>query len=271
MAHSPVTISSSTRKGGTGKTSLVFHLAGTSASQGMRTLLIDLDPQASLSQTIFTPTVIENIDPQRTIAAVFDEHLTPDPSRIIHPTKWDKISIAPACNHLGNFNHANLAATDWMQDAVLHLINEVRDYFDIVLIDTPPSLALLTWASFIASTHVLSPVQPEDFSAQGIRWITKFCADASKRNPQLLWLGLVVSMQQRIAVHQAYEQTLRTIYNDMVFDTTITASTTYKEAVAMKTPVAYYKPRSAPAKQMKALLHEIMQRTQSPAVKRKVS
>src|SRR5262249_28884196 len=88
------------RKGGVGKTSSVFHLAGHFASSGQKVLVCDLDPQASLSQGFFGPAYVERLLKERTVAALFDDAYDPQPEEIIHKTPFDNLWIIPATNDL---------------------------------------------------------------------------------------------------------------------------------------------------------------------------
>src|SRR3954452_1898155 len=92
------------RKGGVGKTSSVFPLAGACAAGGSRVLVCDLDPQASLSQGYFGPQLVEGLPKAETIAALFDDAYDPDTDELIRPTGFANISIAPATNDLTDHN-----------------------------------------------------------------------------------------------------------------------------------------------------------------------
>ena len=91
------------RKGGVGKTSSVFHLAGSYARTGRRVLLCDLDPQASLSQGFFGPKAVEELPKERTIAAIFDDSLDPTPDDLVYDTVPGHLA-SPASNHMDNHN-----------------------------------------------------------------------------------------------------------------------------------------------------------------------
>src|SRR3954452_17982299 len=104
MEANPFVASFLNRKGGVGKTSSVFHLAGSFASQGRRVLVCDLDPQASLSQGCFGPQFVEGLPKSATVAALFDDSYDPDPDELIRPTAFANIFIVPASNDLTDHN-----------------------------------------------------------------------------------------------------------------------------------------------------------------------
>src|SRR5438270_5218794 len=93
------------RKGGVGKTSSVFHLAGSFAGLfKQRVLVCDLDPQASLSQGYFGPVFVEALPKGRTVAALFDDAYDPRPEDLVHATGFENVSIVPASNDLTDHN-----------------------------------------------------------------------------------------------------------------------------------------------------------------------
>lgn len=265
MSNSPLVLVSSNRKGGCGKTSFVFHLSGELARRKKNVLLIDCDPQASLSQSFFGSRAIEDFDPTLSVVSLFDDKMNPDPAKVIHATNFPNIKIVPATDPLTSFNHPDPARHGFLQDTLRQFVTEVRRNFDYVLIDTPPNLQLLTWASLVAADYCLTPVVPEDYAAQGIVHVKRFIEEVqSTRNSRLRWLGLMICMVQgRLGIHKVYEQVMRDAYGDLVLGTSIPHATHYKEAVSLKTPVSLAKKTNAAIKSIKLLADEIESRTQS--------
>src|SRR5690348_12110493 len=91
-------------KGGVGKTSTTFHLGGTLAKEGFRVLLLDADPQASLTQGFFGPDLMRTLPRHATIAALFGDGLAPGPDDLIRPTEFPGLSIVPGSGHLTRHN-----------------------------------------------------------------------------------------------------------------------------------------------------------------------
>ena len=266
MPHKPLVLVSSNRKGGCGKTSTVLHTGGEFARRGNRTLLVDCDPQASLSQSVrpFGSSIIESFPPERSVVALFDDHMDPAPENIIHESEFENVWIIPACDALTRFNHPEVTEHGFLQDSLRHLVAEVREHFDVVLIDTPPNLQMLTWAGLVSADHCITPCQPEDFSSQGIRSVRKFVETAqATRNGDLRWMGILLTMvQPRLAVHQVYEQVLRDAYAGLVIDSQVPLSVQFKEAVASKSPITLWKkPTNQAGKSIVALVDEILSRT----------
>lgn len=266
MSHKPLVLVSSNRKGGCGKTSTVLHAAGEFARRGNRTLLVDCDPQASLSQSIkpFGSALIEQLPPERSVVALFDDRMDPAPENVIHTTEFENIWVIPACDALTRFNHPEVDSHGFLQDSLRHLVAEVREHFEVVLIDTPPNLQMLTWAGLVSADHCITPCQPEDFSSQGIRAVRQFVETAqATRNSELRWMGILLTMvQPRLAVHQVYEQVLRDAYAGLVIDAQVPLAVQFKEAVANKSPLTLWKkPTNAAGKAVVALVDEIFARS----------
>lgn len=266
MSSSPLVLVSSNRKGGCGKSTTVFNLGGEAARRKNRVLLIDCDPQASLSQSIkpFGSRIIEELPAERSVVALFDDHMDPNPECVIHATDFENIHLVPACDALTRFNFPDPTEHGFLQDSLRQFIYEVSENYEVVVIDTPPNLQMLTYAALVAADYCVTPVSPEDFASQGIRAVRKFVELAqSNRNNSLRWLGILLSMvQPRLGIHQVYEQMLRDTYSSLVLDSPIPLVAIYKESVALKTPVTLHKPNVAAGKAVAALFDEVIARSE---------
>ena len=263
----PLTIAMLNRKGGCGKTSTCHHLAGAFAKEGRRVLLVDMDPQASLTQGLFGPQFTEGLDPRVTVAGLFDDRLDPDPDDLIRPTAFDGIAIVAGSNALDEYNIPRPHEAGEVQLALRRFLRESRDRYDIALIDCPPNLSLCSWSALLAANSVVVPVQAEDYGAQGIVYIQRaFDAALAYHNPQLRLAGYLVTMfNKTLGIHAAYNQQLRTLYGAQVFEATVPLAKDFKEAVAARQPVAYYKPRSAATKAVRAVADELIARAGAAA------
>ena len=263
----PLTIAMLNRKGGCGKTSTCHHLAGAFAREGRRVLLVDMDPQASLTQGLFGPQLTEGLDPAGTVAGLFDDRRDPDPDDLIRPTAFEGISIVAGSNALDEYNIPRPHEAGEVQLALRQFLRESRDRYDVALIDCPPNLSLCSWSALLAANNVVVPVQAEDYGAQGIVYIQRaFDAAMAYHNPQLRLAGYLVTMfNKTLGIHAAYNHQLRTLYGEQVFEATVPLAKDFKEAVAARQPVAYYKPRSAAAKAVKAVADELVARAADAA------
>jgi chromosome partitioning protein len=248
-------------KGGVGKTTTAHNLAGALVLAGRRVLLVDNDPQSSLSQGLLGPAAAEALDPGDTIAAVYDGTATPE--AIIRPSGIAGIDLIPGSIHTDRHNRPTPEESPWPdQIALRDFLGEIEGRYDIALIDCPPNLHLCSWAALAASGWALIPVQPEDYGAQGLGPVRRSIAKVRAAvNPDLRLLGYLVTMvQPRRAIHQLYEDTLRSDYGTDVLAARLPAAADFPEAIAHRKPVTHYKPRSAASKAIKAVADEVLTR-----------
>jgi chromosome partitioning protein len=250
------------RKGGVGKTSCTYHIAGTLAREGRRILLLDNDPQANLSAGFFGTEGLEDVEPGRSIAALYDPSTPPIPGAVIRPTPVENVWLVPGSAHLDIYNQVRQDEWGVSLFGLRDFLAECRADFDVVMIDCAPTLLLASWAALVAADGVVVPIQCEDFGAQGLAPILS-AVEAVKAgpNPSLRLLGFLISMfDKRLGIHLAYEAQLRGMYGADVFTTAVPLAKDYKEAVAARTPVSHYKPKSAAAKAVKAVAGELLER-----------
>jgi len=249
------------QKGGVGKTSTTHHLAGTLAKMGKRVLLVDNDPQSSLSQGLFGPSKAMSLDPLETIAAVYRGD-QPYPQLIILPTGIPNLDIVPGSECATSFNLPDPHLLDSeTQGSLRSFLDECREGYDYCLIDCPPNLHLCSWAALVASDYILVPMQPEDYGAQGITSVRRSISMVQAGpNPTLKLLGYLLTMVAKKKIHEIYEETLRSQYGPLVLAARVPESVAYVEAIANRKPIAQYKPKGAPAQAIEALAVEILGR-----------
>lgn len=260
------------QKGGVGKSSTCFHLAGAYAALGFRVLVIDVDPQGSVSQGFFGSEAVEDFGAEVTVAALFDEAWGfGDWSRLIHETSFNRIHACPANQELAQYNTPCPEDSGLSQFALREFVEE-QVGFDIVLIDCPPNLYRCSWTAMIAADWVVIPVNPEDFGTQGLRAVHQAVENARVLNPNLRRLGhLVTRSDGRLLVHKAYERRLRKRYGDLVLQNILPELSAFKVAVAERTPVEFHDTRSRAARLTRNLCREILDRTDVRNSKRRVA
>lgn len=259
------------QKGGCGKSSTCFHLAGAFAGVGQRVLLIDADPQGSLSQGFLGSDFVENLPAIETLAALFDEEgFFLDRQRLIRETSFENISLVAANQHLATYNSPNPEQGAMMQYSLREFLEE-QNGFDVVLIDCPPNLYQCSWNAMIAADFVVIPVPPEDFGTQGLRAVHQAIDSARQLNPGLRRLGHIVTRyDRRLLVHRSYEERLRHLYKEMVLDTIVPEASAFKVALACRQPVEQYGPKTPAAVSMRQLAEELMSRV-TGKVKRRIN
>lgn len=256
------------QKGGVGKTSCCHHLAGAFTRLNKRVLLIDADPQASLSQGFYGPAAVRDLPPEQTIAAVFAGHL-PYPSDVVRPSGVDGIDLLPGSRAASIFNTPGPEFADSTQQGCLRrFVGEVvaEDKHDLVLIDCPPNLHLASFAALVASDFLIVPLQPEDYGAQGIADVQlSFDLVTAGPNPGLKLLGYLLTMVARESIHQAYEAMLRADYGAEVFTAVVPRVPVFKEAIAARRPISSFKPKSPAAQRIRDVAAEILERIDGAA------
>jgi chromosome partitioning protein len=248
-----------------------LHLSGFFARAGYRVLLVDADPQGSLSQGFFGSALIENLKPEETLAAIFDDERFLNPDALPAPSPFSGISIIRANQSLAPENIPSPEHSGMKQFALRSLLEDLPG-FDFVLIDCPPNLYQCSWNALLASDFVVIPVPPEDFATQGLRTIHQAIVNASVLQPKLRLLGHVVTRSDpRLIIHRAYEEKLRALYHDAVLDTVLQEASAFKVSLSCRQPVSYYAPLSKAAKKLEELGNELLQRMRSAEEKRGVA
>ena len=255
-----VTICLINQKGGCGKSSTCFHLAGHFAQAGQQVLLIDADPQGSLSQGFFGSSFIECLEPHETLAAIFRDQAFLTPELLLANTPLENMTVVRSNQHLAAYN-TPCPETAGLQQFALQTWLSRLEGFDLVLVDCPPNLYLCSWNALLAADFVLVPVPPEDFGTQGLRAVQQAIDSAKLLNPRLALLGhLVTRYDGRLLVHQTYEQQLRRLYGAGVLRTVIPEASALKVSLACRQPVTCYAPRSKAARLTSQLGCEIVER-----------
>lgn len=247
------------RKGGVGKTSLTRDLGGAYAVAGRRVLLIDMDPQASLTEGLLGPVATEALPTRATVAGLFDGD--PAPESLIRATTIEGLSLVAGSAALDSWNHPNPQRAGPYQIAVREFLGEVAEAFDVALMDCPPNLYLCSYAALLAAQWALIPLEAEDYGARGVVRSIEAVHDVQRVNRGLRLLGLVVTkLQRRLAVHQLYLGDLVAGYGELVLTSKVPLSADVKSAATARLPLAQHKPRCAAARAVRALADEIWQR-----------
>ena len=209
------------RKGGVGRSTLLFGLAGALSKRGLRVLMLDLDPQASISQLCLGPEVIDTIPDHRSVCALVDDALFGSVEGLAVPSGIPGIDLIPGSNALARSITPSRRRRETSGRAPRRAGRRPR--YDAVLCDTPPSLESLSWLPAVAADVALTPSPAESLAVQELTHASRFLDRVRwGRNPRLVWLGVVLTMYQpRLAVHEAFAKSLRSSYGNLILDAVI--------------------------------------------------
>ena len=250
------------REGGVGRSTLLYNLAGALAKRGLRVLVVDGDPQASIAQICLGPEAVDTLPPARTIVALLGENFFGTAGDVAVPTDIPGVSLVPGSNALARFNHPEPEKTGDLQDSLKEALDGVRGDYDAILCDTPPSLETLAWLPAVAADFALTPTPAEALAVQELVHAGRFLERVRwSRNPRLVWLGVALTMwQPRLAIHEAFARSLREAYGDLVLESPVPFNVAFKECVVARKPLSHWKPKTAAAKAVDAIAGEILGR-----------
>ena len=218
------------QKGGTGKTTTVRHLTDVFRRAGLEVLAIDLDPQGNLSDYFDVP---PDADP--TIGDVLMGRATV--VEAIHD------GVVPANLTLAEAE-LSLAGKMGRELTLRRALGTVADDWDLVLVDCPPSLGLLTVNALVAADHALLTAEAQYFALQGVEQALEVVELARESlNPELSWLGVVLTIADMRTVHSREAQaSLKEHAGDKLFATTIRQSIAYAESAERAVSILDHRP-----------------------------
>ena len=243
------------QKGGVGKTTTAINLSAAIANSGQKVLLIDLDPQGNSSLSFLDHTSID----QSVYEVLTDQ--TVEPESIIKQTTIPGLSILPSKINLAKIESKLIGEFD-APFRLKDRIEKLTKYFDFILIDTPPTLGLITVNALVASDYVLVPIQPSYFALEGTDDLLETVEKVKARpNPRLQVLGVVITLlDKRTTLAKDIQEQIRSVFGDKVFSTVISKSVRLEESPAYKETIFTFAPTSSGAIEYSSLCDEVMRR-----------
>lgn len=245
----PQIISILNHKGGTGKTTTTINLGAALNRLGFATLVIDMDPQANLSQSLG----VEYATP--TITELFSSEI----DRLPIVSIKDDFDLVPASLQLSAIEpslYSNIKSYLMLKK---HL-EYTHDNYDFILIDCPPSLGILTQNALIASNNVLITVQSQFLALKGLETVYSLITSIRENlNPAIDVLGILITQVNHTRLSKEISENLRSTFKDKVFNTCIRQSVSLAEASLNRMDIFGYSPDSFGALDYLQLANEIIE------------
>lgn len=251
-----ITIAITNQKGGVGKTTTAVNVAYFLSKLGKRTLLIDFDPQGNATSGL-------GIDKQLVSATVSEVILRQiGLADAVQSTEYKNLSLVVSTPHLAN-TEAELSHAEGRFTRLKQAVAAVEGQYDYIIIDSPPSLSLLTVNGLIAANYVLLPVQAEFYALEGLGQLLETMKLIRKGlNPSLDLLGVLPTMiDSRTTLSSQVHDEIKKHFPDKVFKSTIPRNVRLAEAPSHGLPIGAYDRFSKGSRAYKTLTKEIIERT----------
>ena len=248
------TIAIANQKGGVGKTTTTVNLAACLAKNGKKVLLIDIDPQGNSSSGL-------GIDKRRCEKTVYDCLINEEKmENVAIMTEYENLSICPSNLDLSGAE-IELISIMGRENRLKESLSSVKDEYDYILIDTPPSLGLITINTLTAADSIIIPIQCEFYALEGVSQLVETVKRVKKSlNPSLFIQGIVMTMYDaRTNLATQVVDEVKRFFPEKVYKTIIPRNVRVSEAPGFGKPVIYYDEASKGAEAYNELALELIE------------
>ena len=251
-------ISFANQKGGVGKTTSAINIAASLGVLGHKVLIIDLDPQGNTTSGLGVA--------KKQLKVTTKDVLTGEAAAkdALIETEFNNLWLIPTNISLASAEYElyDLCENDELPYRMKKVLEPIRDDFDYIIVDCPPSLGMLTINSFTASDGIIVPMQCEFYALEGLSQLMVTIKGIKQRyNPDLTVTGILITMYNgRLLLSMQVISELRKHYEDKLFDTNISRNVKLTEAPGFGKPVYYYDKNAKGAKEYLDVAKQLSER-----------